>query len=496
MPNFRALIKNIEKMAESRSIIIGREKEIRELEDILNSRKAEFVVVYGRRRVGKTYLVREFFNNKFAFHHTGLSPFELSEENILAEQLKSFALTLSRFGRAEGNCPNSWMEAFEMLRDLLEKRKEKGKKVVFIDEMPWMDTPRSGFMTAFEHFWNGWASGCRDIILVVCGSATSWINDTLINNHGGLYDRVTRTIHLSPFDLKESRELLESEGIQINDYNLVQSQMIFGGIPFYLSNFRRDMSLPQNIDRMFFEKDAKLKNEFSRLFSSSFTNAEVCEKIVRLLFKRKYGYTRNELAKMSGNTTGGTFSKILEGLESSGIIISYRNLRDKRKIYYKLIDSFCLFYLTFVDGNKTSDEHFWQNSSNSQSIESWCGISFENLCFAHINQIRQALGISGVRTEVSTWIFPGDEEHQGAQIDMVLTRADGIINLCEMKFSRNDFTVTKDYDRRLRERTETFREIEKTRKTIHNTLITTYGLKHNAWSDLFQSTVTIDALLK
>lgn len=483
-------------MAEAKNRIIGRKKEIKELEDILCSNKAEFVVIYGRRRVGKTFLVREFFKNKFAFHHTGLSPFELSEENILTEQLNSFAMTLSRFGKTDGKRPSSWLEAFEMLRNLLENRKEKGKKVVFIDEMPWMDTPRSGFVTAFEHFWNGWASGCRDLILIVCGSATSWINDTLINNHGGLYDRVTRTIHLSPFDLKESKELLKSEGIQINDYDLVQSQMVFGGIPFYLSNFRRDMSLSQNIDRMFFEKDAKLLNEFSRLFSSSFTNAEVCERIVRMLFKRKYGYTRNELAEMSDITPGGTFSKMLEGLESSGIIISYHNLRDKRKIYYKLIDSFCLFYLTFVDGKKTSDEHFWQNSRNSQAIESWCGISFENLCFAHINQIRQALGISGVNTEVSTWIFPGNEEYNGAQIDMVLSRADGIINLCEMKFSRNDFSVTKDYDKRLRERTETFREVEKTRKTIHNTLITTYGLKHNAWSDQFQSTVTLEDLLK
>lgn len=483
-------------MAEAKNKIIGRKKEIKELEDILCSNKAEFVVIYGRRRVGKTFLVREFFKNKFAFQHTGLSPFELSEENILNEQLNSFAMTLSRFGKTDGKRPSSWLEAFEMLRNLLENRKEKGKKVVFIDEMPWMDTPRSGFVTAFEHFWNGWASGCRDLILIVCGSATSWINDTLINNHGGLYDRVTRTIHLSPFDLKESKELLKSEGIQINDYDLVQSQMVFGGIPFYLSNFRKDMSLSQNIDRMFFEKDAKLLNEFSRLFSSSFTNAEVCERIVRMLFKRKYGYTRNELAEMSDITPGGTFSKMLEGLESSGIIISYHNLRDKRKIYYKLIDSFCLFYLTFVDGKKTSDEHFWQNSRNSQAIESWCGISFENLCFAHINQIRQALGISGVNTEVSTWIFPGNEEYNGAQIDMVLSRADGIINLCEMKFSRNDFSVTKDYDKRLRERTETFREVEKTRKTLHNTLITTYGLKHNAWSDQFQSTVTLENLLK
>lgn len=483
-------------MAEAKNRIIGRKKEIKELEDILCSNKAEFVVIYGRRRVGKTFLVREFFKNKFAFHHTGLSPFELSEENILTEQLNSFAMTLSRFGKTDGKRPSSWLEAFEMLRDLLENRKEKGKKVVFIDEMPWMDTPRSGFVTAFEHFWNGWASGCRDLILIVCGSATSWINDTLINNHGGLYDRVTRTIHLSPFDLKESQELLKSEGIQINEYDLVQSQMVFGGIPFYLSNFRKDMSLSQNIDRMFFEKDAKLLNEFSRLFSSSFTNAEVCERIVRMLFKRKYGYTRNELAGMSDITPGGTFSKMLEGLESSGIIVSYHNLRDKRKIYYKLIDSFCLFYLTFVDGKKTSDEHFWQNSRNSQAIESWCGISFENLCFAHINQIRQALGISGVKTEVSTWIFPGNEEYNGAQIDMVLSRADGIINLCEMKFSRNDFSVTKDYDKRLRERTETFREVEKTRKTIHNTLITTYGIKHNAWSDQFQSTVTLEDLLK
>lgn len=483
-------------MAKRQNKIVGRKDEILELNNILTSRKAEFIVIYGRRRVGKTYLVREFFNNKFTFYHTGLSPFELSDDNILSAQLKSFAMTLSRYGKNDTKSPESWFEAFEMLRELLEKKTDGGKQVVFIDEMPWMDTPRSGFMTAFEHFWNGWASGRSNMILIVCGSATSWINDTLINNHGGLYDRVTRTIHLSPFNLNESRDLLESENIQINDYDLILSQMVFGGIPFYLSNFRKDMSIAQNIDRMFFSKDAKLKNEFSRLFSSSFTNAETCEKVVRMLFKRKYGYTRDELAKMIGITPGGTFSKILEGLESSGIIISYRNLRDKRKTYYKLIDSYCIFYLSFIDGKNTSDEHFWQNSRNSPSIESWSGNSFENLCFAHIGSIKQALGISGVSTEVSTWLFSGDDIHSGAQIDMVLTRADGIINLCEMKFSKNEFIVTKDYDKRIRERTETFRDVGKTRKTIHNTLITTYGLKQNAWSDQFQSVVSIDSMLK
>lgn len=388
------------------------------------------------------------------------------------------------------------MEAFEMLIDLLESNGMKRRRVIFLDEMPWMDTPRSGFMTAFEHFWNGWASGKNNLILIVCGSATSWINDTLINNHGGLFDRVTRSVHLSAFDLKESRALLKNLGIPTNEYDLVQSQMIFGGIPFYLSNFRKDFSLAQNIDRMFFDKDAKLKSEFSRLFSSSFSNAEVCEKIVRILFKRKYGYTRDELAKMLGMTTGGTFSKMLEGLESSDFIISYRNLRDKRKIYYKLIDSFCLFWMNFIDGKKTNDRHFWQNSQNSPALDSWRGFAFENLCFAHLEQIRRSLGISGVNTEVSTWIYDGDEEHDGAQIDMVLTRADNVINLCEMKFGKAEFAVTKDYDKRIRERTETFREVEKSRKTIHNTLITTYGLKRNEYSSQFQSVVTIEDLTK
>ena len=475
--------------------IIGRDKECRELKDILDSGKSEFVVVYGLRRIGTTFLVREFFNNKFAFYHTGLSPFELKDENILEEQLKSFGMTLARFGAEITSNPKSWLEAFEILIRLLESKKSKSRQIVFIDEMPWMDTPRSGFITAFEHFWNGWAAGRNNLILIVCGSATSWINDTLINNHGGLFDRVTRTIHLSPFELKSTGELLKANGIQTNEYDLLQSQMVFGGVPFYTSNLRKDFSMAQNIDRMFFDSDAKLKNEFSRLFASSFKNAEMCEKIVRILFKRKYGYTREELAKTLGTVPGGSLSKLLDGLESSGFILAYKNLRDKRKIYYKLIDSFCLFWLSFIDGKKTNDRHYWQNSQNSPALDSWRGLAFENLCFSHSDRIRQALGIGGVNTEVSTWLYDGDDEHKGAQIDMVLTRADNIINLCEMKFSKNEFSVNKEYDKRIRERTETFREVEKTRKVIHNTLITTYGLKRNAYSDQFQSVVTASQLM-
>ena len=543
--------------------IIGRDKECRELKDILDSGKSEFVVVYGRRRIGKTFLVREFFDNKFAFYHTGLSPFELKDENLLEEQLKSFGMTLARFGAEMTSNPKSWLEAFEILIRLLESKKGKSRQIVFIDEMPWMDTPRSGFITAFEHFWNGWAAGRNNLILIVCGSATSWINDTLINNHGGLFDRVTRTIHLSPFELKSTGELLKANGIQTNEYDLLQSQMVFGGVPFYISNLRKDFSMAQNIDRMFFDSDAKLKNEFSRLFASSFKNAEMCEKIVRTLFKRKYGYTRDELAKTLGTMPGGSLSKLLDGLESSGFILAYKNLRDKRKVYYKLIDSFCLFWLSFIDGKKTNDRHYWQNSQNSPALDSWRGLAFENLCFSHsdcirqalgiggvntevstwlydgddehkgaqidmvltradniinlcemkfsknefsVNKeydkrirerdcIRQALGIGGVNTEVSTWLYDGDDEHKGAQIDMVLTRADNIINLCEMKFSKNEFSVNKEYDKRIRERTETFREVEKTRKVIHNTLITTYGLKRNAYSDQFQSVVTASQLM-
>lgn len=475
--------------------LIGREREQKELEELYRSDGPIFAVVYGRRRVGKTYLVRRMFEKKFAFCHTGLSPFELSAEKIIDQQLRAFYGSLVQYGSKLNEIPKTWFDAFDELIRLLRNKQSKDKQVIFIDELPWMDTPRSGFLTAFEHFWNGWGAHQDNLMLIVCGSATSWISDKLINNKGGLYNRVTNEIKLMPFNLAECESFYKANGIVMSRYEQLQCYMAIGGIPFYMSLLKRGVSLAQNIDMLFFDKSAKLKQEFARLYGSLFTNAEECEKIIRLLATKRQGYTRKEIAEKTGLPDGGGLSSSLKALEVSDFIFSYVKYdHPRRMVFYRLVDSFSMFYLSFVEGNKTSDENFWQANIKSPQLTAWRGFSFETLCFYHIRQIKHALGISGVHTESSPW--SSKQKNDGAQIDMLIDRADNIINVCEMKFSEDEYTVTSSYDKQLRHKMTVFREETKCRKTLHLTLVTTFGLCFNEYAGSIQKAITMDDLFK
>lgn len=476
--------------------IIGRSREIAEFQRIYKSKKAEFVVVFGRRRVGKTYLVSELYKDDMCFSHTGLTPVEeCSKEN----ELRNFSFSLARYGLKINKVPADWLEAFELLIQLISsKPSAKGKrKVVFIDEMPWMDTPKSGFITGFEHFWNGWASKQSDIMLIVCGSATSWISDNLINNHGGLYNRVTQQIKLSPFTLKECKSFYKSRNLNFDNYDQVQSYMVFGGIPFYLDMLQSNLSLPQNIDNLFFEKSALLRLEYDRLFSSLFINPEAYKKVVALLSKKRIGYTRKEIAEQTNIPYGGGLSNMLRILETNDLVISYIPFGlTKKDIHYKLVDSYCLFYNYFCS---ETNPQFWQQNNLSTKLNSWRGFAFEEVCYSHISQIKNALGISGVQSEVYPFVQKSKDESDGVQIDMIINRTDRVINLCEIKFYNNNFKITKQYDQQLRNKVsallETVQKKSKDICNIHLTLITTYGLSSNEYSGKVVSVVTMNDLI-
>ena len=475
--------------------LIGRERERKELVELYRSDRPIFAVIYGRRRVGKTYLVRQMFEKQFAFCHTGLSPFELSAEKIVDQQLRAFYGSLVQYGSKLNEIPKTWFDAFDELIKLLRNKQSKDRQVIFIDELPWMDTPRSGFLTAFEHFWNGWGAHQDNLMLIVCGSATSWISDKLINNKGGLYNRVTNEIKLMPFNLAECESFYKANGIVMSRYEQLQCYMAIGGIPFYMSLLKRGVSLAQNIDMLFFDRSAKLKQEFARLYGSLFTNTEECEKIIRLLATKRQGYTRKEIAEKTGLPDGGGLSSSLKALEVSDFISTYVKYdHPRRMVFYRLVDSFSMFYLSFVEGNKTSDENFWQANIKSHQLTAWRGFSFETLCFYHIRQIKHALGISGVHTESSPW--SSKQKNEGAQIDMLIDRADNIINICEMKFSEDEYTITSSYDKQLRHKMSVFREETKCRKTLHLTLVTTFGLLFNEYSGNIQKVITMEDLFK
>lgn len=476
--------------------MVGREKEVSELLERYDCNEAQFVAVYGRRRVGKTYLIDETFKGRITFRHAGISPIESGNEpkgRPVKKQLQAFYYSLISQGMKKDHCPSDWLEAFFMLEMFLQKIDDGSRQLIFLDELPWMDTPKSGFITGLESFWNNWACH-RNVMLIVSGSATSWMRDKLINNHGGLYGRVTWEIKLEPFNLKECELLFKENKINLSRYDIVQSYMIFGGIPYYLGYFKRGRSLAQNVDDLFFAKGAKLSMEYDRLFASVFTNPDMMKAIIKALKTRTMGYTRKEISALTGYTEGGTLSEALKALIVSDFIIKYVPFGySKREEHYKLVDPFCIFYLDFIEKNGMIPETFWLSNVTSPPIITWRGHAFENVCFNHIEQIKKALGISGISTTQSAWTKMG-EEYKGTQIDMIISRKDNIVNMCEMKYYGEEFMVDKDYDSILRHRKNLLYEIIPKKNAVHNTLITTFGIRNNEYRWSFDNVITMDDL--
>ncbi len=475
--------------------MIGRKKEQEELNRVYEREQSDLVVIYGRRRVGKTFLVNNTFRGMYAFHHTGLSPVnEKGEKATLKDQLESFYLSLQMYGMKKSARPSSWLEAFFMLKRLLAEKDDGSKQVVFIDELPWMDTKRSRFVSAFEEFYNGWCNEHGNIMLIVCGSANSWIQNKLINNKGGLYNRITHKIKLSPFTLRECEEYFLSQNIQFSRYDIAQSYMVFGGIPYYLGYMDGRLSLAQNIDRILFDANPMLEGEYENLFTSAFDKPTKTREIVEFLYEKSIGYTRSEIAEKFKDISGSELNKILSALERSDFLIKYIPFADgKRDEKYRLADPYCLTYLCFIKGQRKR-EGFWQSNVNSSSLNSWRGLAFENVCYLHYPQIKKALEINGVESSMSMWVKEKAGDSEGAQIDLLIDRADNVVNLCELKFYSGEFFVDYNYEERMRTRDRLVMEKISKKKAVRNTLITTYGLKKNTYSGVFSNVITLEDL--
>lgn len=466
--------------------IIGRKQEINLLKMSIESGKPELIAVYGRRRVGKTYLVRQYFKDDFAFYSTGIY------EGTKKEQLAFFNKQLNE--KANGAYPlaNDWFSAFDQLKHLL-MHSDKKTKVIFLDELPWMDTPRSRFLKAFETFWNSWGCSQPDVKLIVCGSATTWMTDKFLGGKGGLHGRVTRNIPLAPFNLSETEQLLAKQGINWNRRQVLDCYMVFGGIPYYLSLLQKKLSVVQNVDALFFAQSAQLKNEYDFLFKSLFSQAETYKSVVALLAKKAMGLSRQEIIQSLKLQDNGGVSEILDNLCKCDFIRKYSAFgKTERDALFQLTDLFSLFYLKFVKGYHGQDANRWGNMLDTPTQNIWRGYAFEQVCLLHIPQIKKALGINGIQSDISSWHYR--DEHQGGQIDMVIDRRDQTINLCEMKYSAGPYEITKAYDEKLIQRRELFRQQTKTRKSLHLTIISTHGLLPNKYSDDIQSEVTMEEL--
>ena len=469
-----------------KSHVIGRREEIRKLDNIMKSKKSEFAVVYGRRRVGKTFLVREYFDNKFDLYVSGLANADTSQ------QLFNFHNALIRQSNQNfPEMPKNWVEAFGRIIDYLETKTNTGKMILFFDEMPWFDTARSDFMMGLEHFWNSWASSRKDIILIGCGSAATWMINELINNHGGLHNRITQRIKLMPFTINETEELLMANNCVFDRYQIVELYMILGGIPYYLETVDSSKSVAQNIEELCFIEGGLLRNEFTNLYRSLFRKFETHEKLVEALSKRTIGLQRNEIIDISGIPSGGTLTKTLQELEESGFISVYKSLDNKiTKSFYRLSDYYTSFYLKFIKNAHYSGKGSWTNLIDNPLHRAWQGFTFEQVCIDHILQIKKALGISGILTRSASW--RGEIDGKGAQIDLVIERRDHVINICEMKFSIDSFTINKDYAAKLRKKIDVFKKVTKTKNSVFLTMITTYGIDDNQYAkSLVQNDITM-----
>ncbi|MDO4171283.1 MAG: ATP-binding protein [Prevotellaceae bacterium] len=463
--------------------IIGRTIEQEILRQRISSDSSELIAIYGRRRIGKTFLVRQYFNDAFSFYSTGIY------QGTKKEQLGAFNRQLEYYSGRKWAMAKEWFEAFAQLREYLESLNGTKPLVVFLDELPWMDTQKSRFIKAFEYFWNSWGATNNRLKLIVCGSATTWMRENMLSDKGGLYNRTTRSIYLAPFTLHETEQYLLSRGISWNRYQIAECYMVLGGTPLYLQMLERNLSLTQNVDNLFFIHNAPLAREYDFLFRSLFNDAALHRQIIETLAGKAVGMTRTEIIASAKIEDGGALTKALRNLSDCEFIRQYTAFgKTERGTIYQLTDLFTLFHLRYVKGYRGQDENHWQNMIDSPSRRAWSGYSFEQLCLHHIRQIKQKLGISGIQSDVCAW--KGD----GGQIDLLIDRRDQTINLCEMKFSQGEFAITRQYDEHLRGRAESFRSTTKTRKALHQTFVTTYGVKKNMYSGNVQSEVILDDL--
>lgn len=472
--------------------IVGRKNELETLNETLFSDESQFIAVYGRRRVGKTFLIKRAFDGEFSFQYTGL------EKKSNRQQLEAFHLALRQQGLPKCAKPKNWIEAFYQLQNLLESKngdiRNNNKKVIFLDELPWMDAPKAGFVEALGNFWNRWAAWTQDIVLIICGSATSWMFNKVFRNHGGLYNRVTRQIPVNPFSLSECEQLSSRLGLGWTRLQIAEAYMTMGGIPHYWNKFDRKMSLVSNIDRLFFGNDADMTMEYKALYSSLFSNPEPYEAIIEALAQKKRGLTRQEISELSGYDSSGRLTSIIENLELCGFIVKTTQPNKKSKdAIFQLVDNFSLFYHEFIR-NKIKGSNYWSSNYMTPAHSAWSGLAFERLCFQHRTQIAKALGISGIHAIWYAWSAPKTDSYPGVQVDMVIDRADGMVNLCEVKFTEEPFAITPEYMQKLRLRRSRYQQEIASKKGVHLTMVTSSGVVQNPQKFEINSFVTLDDL--
>ena len=469
---------------------IGRIDEKAILQEALVSKEAEMIAVMGRRRVGKTFMIKTVYEKELVFDITGIQNGELTNQlKVFGDRLKEFTQTPFSIP-----APKDWFEALQLLKEYLQSLPKEKKHVIFFDELPWLASHKSKFLEAFGYFWNSWAWQ-QNLVVVICGSAASWMINKVVNNTGGLYNRITKRIYLQPFTLRETEEYLKAKNLNFTRYQIVQLYMALGGVPHYLKEVKKGKSAVQNINDICFSRNGLLRDEFLRLYPSLFPNAEKHFAVIRALAEKHQGLTRQEIVKQTKLSDGGGLTSVLDELSHSGFITPFRTFKKKKGQIYRLTDEYSLFYLKFIENKEMEGEDIWQHLSQTQAYKIWSGYAFESICLKHVPQIKKALGISGIYSLSSSFYKRGNAEQQGIQIDLLIDRNDHVINLFEIKFYNKEFTITKDYADHLRRKMWRFEEITKTKKQISWVFISSFGLKTNEYSlELIGKSLTVDDL--
>lgn len=481
--------------------IIGREREKRVLQEVLRSPRAEFLAIYGRRRVGKTHLIKNYIDSTphLFFHVTGF------KGGTLKEHLEAFSKQLGQtFYEGAPIAPRTrWLDAFEDLTQAMEKQKKT--IVLFFDEFPWMATPRSRLLMALEYYWNRYWVFDAKIKLIICGSATSWVIEKIINNRGGLHNRVTRTIHLRPFTLYETKLYLEANRIRLKHKQILDLYVVLGGVPLYWSFVRKGNSAVDVIDELCFRGDGPLVDEFSRLFSSLFEDPKPYVDLIRIIAQHRYGIGQAQLIQEAKKTHGGRIGHRLKQLEEAGFVTCLLPYAHRSKgLYYQVDDEYSLFYLRWIEPNartiqkKRTNSGFWLSQSSRPAWKSWAGLAFESVCFKHIEQIRETLKIDP-GSLAGSWRFQprGQVKQEGAQIDLLFDRPDDAITVCEIKNSSTSYAIDKAYAEKLLKKLDVFRKQTRTKKQLFLVMITTHGLKPTMYSEeIISKEVTLEDLFR
>lgn len=483
---------------------IGRKEEQAILESLCFSKKSEFLAIYGRRRVGKTMLVRSFFKSKkdvIFFNTTG------TLNGLLKNQLDNFTQQISEvfYQGAQLKNATNWQDAFNKLNDAIKVVTSNKKIVLFFDEFPWMATKNSKLLQNLDYFWNQYWSNDTRIKLIICGSSASWIIKNVINNKGGLHNRITYTIHLEPYNLHETKLFLEAQGILLNNQQILELYMAIGGIPYYLSYLKQGLSAAENIEQLAFSRKGFLIEEFDNLFLALFEDGGMYIDIVREISKHYYGIEQEELFnRIKGLSKGGRSSDKLKELEDASFIIKFTpHLHSRKGVYYKVIDEYTLFYFNWIEPVKNTllgrgiKKNYWTSIQSTPEWYNWSGYAFEAVCYKHLVQISDALNMHPTAIS-NTWKYvpTKNTNQQGAQIDLLFDRKDNAVTLCEIKYTKKAFEINKSYATQLHQRAEIFKNVTRTKKQIFWALISANGLKKNKYSEIINNVVTLEELLK